>query len=144
MANTLLKDGKMVLHSQGLTSIVRFPEGPILKTLMTSRRRKGTKRIFISCSEGLIPVKTVSQRYELFKKKKRCVCCGRLGSIISLEQSNNRIPTFHFNFYCMEKGKAILMTKDHIIPKSKGGRNHRSNYQTMCQFCNLKKGNKSE
>lgn len=145
MTNTFLKDERIVLHSQRNSSIVRFPAGPILKTLITLKSRHAIKRIFISCSEGLIPVKTTSQRYTLFKKKKRCVYCNRIGSIMSLEQQkhkNRNTPTFHFNLYCIENRKAILMTKDHIIPKSKGGKNHLHNYQTMCQFCNSKKSNK--
>lgn len=35
-----------------------------------------------------------------------------------------------------ENGKEVLMTKDHVIPKSKGGANDISNYQTMCKRCN--------
>ena len=36
------------------------------------------------------------------------------------------------------------MTKDHIIPKSKGGKDILDNFQTMCFECNTKKGNKYE
>lgn len=36
------------------------------------------------------------------------------------------------------------MTKDHIIPKSKGGIDDLSNYQTMCERCNKEKGNELE
>lgn len=36
------------------------------------------------------------------------------------------------------------MTKDHIIPKSKGGADDISNYQTMCERCNEAKGNRLE
>lgn len=43
-----------------------------------------------------------------------------------------------------ENGKEVLMTKDHIIPKSKGGADDISNYQTMCERCNEAKGNRLE
>lgn len=33
-----------------------------------------------------------------------------------------------------------LLTIDHIVPLAKGGRNHVSNYQTLCRKCNVKKG----
>ena len=36
------------------------------------------------------------------------------------------------------------MTKDHILPRSKGGIDDISNYQTMCKPCNEVKGNKLE
>lgn len=35
--------------------------------------------------------------------------------------------------------KYVLMTADHIIPYSKGGANHLTNLQTMCEDCNYKK-----
>jgi len=41
-----------------------------------------------------------------------------------------------------ENGDEILYTKDHIKPKSRGGKNNIINYQTMCYNCNLKKGDK--
>jgi len=39
------------------------------------------------------------------------------------------------------QGREVLMTHDHIVPRSKGGKNHISNVQTMCAPCNSKKGN---
>ena len=48
--------------------------------------------------------------------------------------------SFHFNLYAEKDGESILMTKDHIIPRSKGGHNHISNLQTMCAICNKNKG----
>ena len=38
------------------------------------------------------------------------------------------------------KGQEVLFTKDHIVPKSKGGGNQMHNYQTMCTTCNIEKG----
>jgi hypothetical protein len=39
-----------------------------------------------------------------------------------------------------ENGKTIKFTKDHIIPKARGGGNSYKNLQTMCEPCNTKKG----
>ena len=51
------------------------------------------------------------------------------------------INSYHFNLYAIgENGNWILMTKDHITPKSRGGRDHLSNLQTMCDQCNNRKG----
>jgi 5-methylcytosine-specific restriction endonuclease McrA len=61
---------------------------------------------------------------------------------MSLDQfrAGSKIPSAHFNLYAEEDGKFRLMTKDHIIPKSKGGANHLDNLQTMCDRCNHRKG----
>jgi len=36
----------------------------------------------------------------------------------------------------------ILMTKDHIVPVSLGGKDSLDNLQTMCYRCNRSKGNR--
>lgn len=57
----------------------------------------------------------------------------------------SRPTTLHLNLYAVDdNGDEILMTKDHIIPRSKGGIDDISNYQTMCKLCNEAKGNKLE
>ena len=91
-------------------------------------------------------VKMNSQRYLLFKTKGiTCVKCGVKGQFFGLEkikhQSND---TYHFNLYGIKDGVEILMTKDHIVPKSKGGRNNLKNYQVMCTHCNLRKSDQFE
>ncbi len=89
-----------------------------------------------------------SSRYALFKDKGiKCIKCGISGSFIAKECNLNLylkgINSFHLNLYAITRnGDEVLMTKDHIIPKSKGGENSLSNYQVMCQKCNLRKGNK--
>lgn len=84
-----------------------------------------------------------SHRYWLFKNKGvKCVCCGLEGRYFAKERCGN-VKSYHFNLYTIDKnGNEIMMTKDHIIPKSKGGQDHLDNYQTMCYDCNYEKGDK--
>lgn len=84
-----------------------------------------------------------SQRYQLFfTKGMTCVKCGLTGQFFAKEKHTNKENRYHLNLYAIDKnGKEVLMTKDHIIPKSKGGRNILDNYQCMCVNCNCKKGN---
>lgn len=86
-------------------------------------------------------VRIKSSRFTCFMKSKfRCVACGLKGNVMGLTFGGNPVP--HFNLYHRtDDGKLILFTKDHILPRSKGGPNRQSNYQTMCTKCNSKKGN---
>lgn len=83
-------------------------------------------------------VRPVSLRYMLFYQKgTQCVCCGKSGTHFKLcgDPDTNRR---HFNLFADD---GSLLTKDHIVPKSKGGRDHVDNMQTMCEACNQNKGN---
>ena len=98
-------------------------------------------------------VKTGSQRYALFRstaanKGLACCSCPRVGVTMRLEKPNNAGKTphhpadrAHFNLYSAD---GVMLTKDHILPKSKGGRDVLTNYQTMCAECNHAKGNVTE
>jgi hypothetical protein len=98
-------------------------------------------------------IKMGSHRYELFKEKGVvCVNCGLKGEFFALEKQKQpnlengmELPDndrYHFNLYGYnENGEEIMLTKDHIIPRSKGGKNTLDNYQTMCSVCNWNKGN---
>ena len=90
-------------------------------------------------------IKANSQRYQtFFTKGIECVCCGIEGKFFAKERSPGD-GHYHLNLYAIdENGREILMTKDHIIPKSKGGPNTLSNYQPMCVICNKRKGNMIE
>ncbi len=48
------------------------------------------------------------------------------------------------NYRCVRCNKrswaGVILTIDHIIPRSKGGSNALSNLQTMCNDCNRDKG----
>ena len=74
-----------------------------------------------------------SLRYMTFYQKGvKCVCCGKEGTHFRLcgEEGSNRR---HFNLYADD---GTLITKDHIIPASKGGPDRVENMQTMCTVCN--------
>lgn len=82
-------------------------------------------------------VRPISLRYKTFYQKgTKCVCCGKEGTHFKLcgDATTNRR---HFNLFAED---GTLMTKDHIIPKSKGGTDRVSNMQTMCGPCNKEKG----
>ena len=68
-----------------------------------------------------------------------CVKCGARGAFFAKERYGNDGP--HLNMYAFDNhGHPILMTRDHIKPKAKGGTNHLYNLQPMCVKCNSGKG----
>lgn len=87
-------------------------------------------------------IKGNSQRYQtFFTKGCKCVVCGIEGKYFAKER-HLQDKTYHLNLYAVDdNGDEILMTKDHIMPHSKGGIDDISNYQTMCKLCNEAKGN---
>ena len=100
----------------------------------------GNKKQQYQINDKVYHVKMNSHRYFIFKKSLQCVSCGIMGSKMILEQhTNDKSP--HFNLYAVEDNKLILMTKDHIQPKSKGGKDVLDNYATMCEICNNLKAN---
>lgn len=88
-------------------------------------------------------IKGNSQRYQtFFTKGMKCACCGIEGKYFAKEKHEKDI-SYHLNLYGIDNnGQEVLITKDHIIPKSKGGKDILENYQTMCVICNQLKGNK--
>lgn len=91
------------------------------------------------CGENIL-VNMGSTRYGCFKHSLICVKCNRVGNIARLERHlGNDSDKYHFNLYCRENGRDIMMTQDHIIPRSLGGQNKLRNLQTMCSICNTEK-----
>lgn len=88
------------------------------------------------------PIKLGSDRYKTFKFKGLCcVKCGIEGRYFAKERTPSKIISWHMNLYAVDKnGNEVLMTKDHIVPVSKGGPDHIDNYQPMCSICNSEKG----
>lgn len=128
-----------MLERKGIYSITTVRE----KVMPFNTGEKGTQVIDFYGD----PLKANSQRYTLFFKKGfRCVKCGIEGKYFAKERdTQNNSDKYHLNLYAIdENGNEVLMTKDHIIPRSKGGRNIIENYQTMCTRCNNAKGDMQE
>ena len=86
-----------------------------------------------------VPISMKSARYKLFKEKGvKCIACNVKGTHFRV-QRHSSTQRYHLNLYTND---GLLMTKDHIIPKSKGGGNTQDNYQPMCTICNREKDNK--
>lgn len=70
-----------------------------------------------------------------------CVHCGLVGTYFAVEKHHASDKSWHFNLYGVDaSGKEVMITSDHIIPKSKGGSNNLPNRQPMCSPCNTAKG----
>lgn len=84
-------------------------------------------------------VKTKDDRYLNFIEHGfKCVKCGLEGIYANLE-CNCKLGN-HLNVYGInEMGQEVLLTKDHIYPKSKGGLDNIKNYQVLCEKCNNEK-----
>ena len=95
-------------------------------------------------------MKMGSQRYYVFRKSLKCSHCERVGLYFAKETHLNKqgepaSPSFHFNLYAIDPdGTEVLMTKDHVLARSKGGANSLKNYVTMCEPCNSYKRSMDE
>jgi 5-methylcytosine-specific restriction endonuclease McrA len=115
--------------------IAKFPVDEILPLLSASGFEKEYTRI------GEYRVRINSLRLRTFKTKGiTCSHCGLTGEYFILERHRNQEHP-HLNLYAVDKkGKPILMTQDHIQPKSKGGKDTLCNSQVLCKTCNEEKG----
>lgn len=91
-------------------------------------------------------IRTGSIRLKTFARDRGvCSICGLEGTHFAVE-SNTTYYTpkaYHLNLYAIDGvGDEVLMTRDHVHPKSKGGSNGLDNSQTACRVCNEKKGSK--
>lgn len=73
-----------------------------------------------------------------------CADCGIKANHIYIERHvNDLLADYSFNVYGINAGGLeVLMTWDHVLPKSLQGSDHEANSQCMCSECNVKKGNK--
>lgn len=89
-------------------------------------------------------VRMDSLRYQVFARGRVCPSCGAEGSVFLLQRNDSdkdQPPDrAHFNLYAKVGEDLVMMTKDHVVPRSRGGKDHLSNLVAMCVTCNVAKG----
>jgi hypothetical protein len=99
------------------------------------------QRIYNGCS-----VHMDSLRYQTFVKSGVvCVSCNLAANYFALERHRGNGDRYHLNLYGVNgNSREILFTKDHIIPRVRGGPTTLPNMQTMCAPCNNYKGSEDK
>lgn len=123
--------------SKGYTVLKTLPLQEVLQVLVTPEAKKDSvRRKTRYLFSDTLNINICSDRLWMYKTKGTdCVSCNRKGSYWNIEYSGDNKP--HLNLYCED---GVMMTKDHILSKKKGGKNVLENYQPMCYECNQKKG----
>lgn len=76
-------------------------------------------------------------KFKVFQYKgTKCLHCNAVGTKFLIFREGNN---YYINLYT---NNGILITKDHIIPKSRGGKTVLKNLQPLCVTCNMRKSNK--
>lgn len=120
-----------------MPSLHRYGILPVEEVVKALRAREK----FFYFQDMKVPI--TSTRILTYSKGTTCVSCGKEGAYFAVEEyipkDKGLKKIAHFNLYT-ETG--LLMTSDHILPKSLGGSDSDlNNRQCMCAPCNNKKGN---
>lgn len=109
-----------------------------VETMITKVNSTDEKHVIIDGT----PVKRSTTLQVLATKGTKCVCCGIEGAYFMYFEDHNggyaRLMVYRNDYH----GYPCFLTKDHIIPKTRGGPDIMDNYQVMCNTCNNKKGAK--
>lgn len=82
-------------------------------------------------------VKYNSKRLRVFKLRgTKCAYCGREATYFALEKHPND-GSFHLELYALNKdGSETMFTRDHVVPRSRGGSDKIKNQVPACDTCN--------
>lgn len=114
---------------------------------MSYNLKKATILKTVMLSLDSLPIKELEANKEhrrlklYYYKGTTCVKCGRVGTKLIKAQIRHKdgVRDVHKDIFTDDD---IMITVDHIIPRSKGGaREDLRNMQVMCQECNADKGN---
>lgn len=84
----------------------------------------------------------VTNRLRTYLAGTDCAECGAKGTHFRKTRQSDQ-PRPHLNLYAVNSdGHEVLMTSDHIVPRSKGGKDALGNLQPLCANCNRRKADK--
>lgn len=116
--------------------LFEIPVSVAIERVNLSQSRK-----FSYLYKGIMYEISISDTAKIVARNPRCCFCGAEATKVFVVE---QLGGFGIRFFTEKNGELILFTKDHKIPKSKGGRNRFNNYQTCCEVCNRLKGNISK
>lgn len=146
-----LKIGEQVVSIKRLLATKRAKVNANLERLSVSYdvavvlpKLASDEKVRIHLEEFGTAIKTGSLRYNLFHEKGlKCALCELEIGFLAAERDRG-VEHYHVNAYGVdEDGDEVLFTKDHIIPKSRGGDDSMDNLQVLCLPCNYIKNDDS-
>lgn len=114
-----------------------FPAGTIFAAMDAKQKRMPVEGT--SISGGM-----TSLRMRVFRTHGAvCAHCGETGTYFAVERPEFSTDDrqWHLNLY---SDAGVMLTFDHVHPKSQGGANTLDNAQTLCYPCNQKKADTVE
>lgn len=67
----------------------------------------------------------------------------RAGDIVRLFNAQAGLCVYCGRNMAIEYGKGVSVTRDHVVPRARGGEDHPDNIVGACYDCNQQKGQKS-
>lgn len=132
------------MSTSRMKKICKFSLDDVLPNVRQCVEGKKSYFWYVTAPDQAYHVKLSGHRLRLHTRQQACVCCKLQGQYYWLEKDAYllRPGGEHMNLYGVKDGKEILLTADHILPKSKGGTNDDNNLQLLCEPCNVFKSDR--
>lgn len=100
-----------------------------------SKIRRDSEKVPFEVGSRTFLVRMDRPRYRLFRTSVTCAVCGLVGTRMVLETDLVGANP-HFHLYGEEDGTLVLLTRDHVRPRCRGGNGGLYNSAVLCYPCN--------